>query len=349
MNRTLQESLRTLKQRAGERRASVARATVIFLVFTVMSVAPSIGCSPAESGAHAATGQQTGANPSDNSAPFILSVTPSTQRLQPGDVCRLACEARDDDGDPLTYAWTASQGDIVGEGSVVEWTAPEAEGLYRVAVEVADGRNGVDESSISIRVRNNVAPQFQSISVPEEAVRPGAAVEVSCSVTDSDGDEISYEWQAGHGAVQGEGASAVWIAPEKPGSYVITVLARDSFGAETRRDVLINVMPGSTPRLGEFGVEPVDHELLKFEAGAWDTYLGSTYRIECVVLEGELPFAYAWTADAGTLTVDGAVAIWVAPEERGPATVTVAVTDGRGDTNTGRVLMFVEDCTCVFK
>ena len=129
-------------------------------------------------------------------------------------------------------------------------------GAHDVIVSTGYGRNGVDESSISIRVRNNVAPQFQSISVPEEAVRPGAAVEVSCSVTDSDGDEISYEWQAGHGAVQGEGASAVWIAPEKPGSYVITVLARDSFGAETRRDVLINVMPGSTPRLGEFGVEP---------------------------------------------------------------------------------------------
>jgi len=259
------------------------------------------------------------------------------------------CKAEDADGDPLAYSWTASQGDIIGDGAIAEWSTPDVEGLYRVTVTVDDGKGGVAEHSISLSVRNNGAPQFESVSTFEEGVRPGASVPVSCSAVDPEGDAISYEWQAGYGEVQGNGASIVWIAPAKLGSYVLTVLARDTYGAETRRDLLISVSPSATPRLGAFVVEPVDHDLLKLEDGVWDTYFGMASRIECVVEEGDEPLVYSWTADLGTLAADGAVAVWTAPDERGPATITVSVTDAHGNTNSAQVLMFVEDCTCAFK
>ena len=68
------------------------------------------------------------AGPAANAAPVILGVTPSTERLRPLDICQLVCEAADDDEDALTYTWTASQGDIVGEGPSVDWVAPDAGG-----------------------------------------------------------------------------------------------------------------------------------------------------------------------------------------------------------------------------
>ena len=66
------------------------------------------------------------------------------------------------------------------------------------------------------------------------------------------------------------------------------------------------------------------------------------------MLEGDEPLTYMWTAAEGALTADGAVATWEAPRIRGPATIIVDVTDAHGNTNSGQVLMYVEDCTCAF-
>ncbi|TFH34795.1 MAG: hypothetical protein E4G93_04760 [Dehalococcoidia bacterium] len=106
--------------------------------------------------------------------------------------------------------------------------------------------------------------------------------------------------------------------------------------------------PSTTPKLGKFVVEPLSHEMLKYELGVYGIFLGLSCSIECVVLNGDEPYTYEWSADAGTLTADGAAAIWEAPETPVSATITVAVTDSLGNTNYGQVLMYVEDCTCAF-
>ncbi len=284
-----------------------------------------------------------------NSAPVILSVTPSTERLEPLDHCRLVCDAADGDGDALTYTWTTSQGTITGQGASVDWAAPDAEGLFRVSVTAEDGKGTVAESSISLRVQYNNSPQFQSVSSFTEGVRPGASVPIACSAVDIDGDDITYSWHATYGEIQGDGDSIVWTAPDTFGSYVVSVTARDALGAETQREILINVTPSPTPKLGTFLVTGVLNDMLKYDAGVWETYLGRSCRIECVVVEGDEPYTYAWSVDNGTLTADGAVATWTAPDKAGPAKITVDVTDALGNTNSGQLLMYVEDCTCKFK
>ncbi len=284
-----------------------------------------------------------------NQAPVILSVTPGTERLQPLDQCQLTCDAADADGDTLTYTWTVTQGDITGDGPAVAWAAPNQEGLFRVSVSVDDGNGGVTESSLSLRVQYNNPPEFQSVSSFVAGVRPGASVPFSCSAVDPDGDEVTYVWRANFGEVQGDGDSVVWLAPERVGSYVVTVSARDAYGGRTDQDILINVTPSPTPKIGDFVVEPIMHNMLRFDGVVWDTYLGRSSSIQCVVLEGDEPLTYVWTADGGTLTADGATAIWQAPQQGGPATITVAVTDGHGDTNSAHLQMFVEDCTCKFE
>ena len=214
---------------------------------------------------------------------------------------------------------------------------------------VADGKGGTDEYSISLSVKHNSAPEFLSVPSFAEGVRPGASVSVSCSAVDAEGDDITYEWGSNYGEVRGEGDSITWIAPEALGSYVVTVTARDSFGSQVTRNILISVTPSPTPRLGKFVVEPIGHDMMNYELGVWEIYLRLSCSIECVVLEGDEPYTYEWSVDEGTLTADGSTAIWEAPGTRGPATITVAVTDAAGNTNSAQALMYVEDCTCAFE
>ncbi len=304
----------------------------------ILSTSMASGCGQAD--ANAPSGS--------SSAPVIQAVTVVPERIQPGDTCQITCETVAKDGDELTYSWTASEGSLAGEGSTVMWAAPGTEGLFRVSVTVDDGNGGSDTQSLSLTVRYNSVPEFQFVPTYTEGVRPGASVSISCPAVDADGDEITYLWQASYGEIRGEGDAVNWIAPRELGSYVVTVLARDAYGGEASRDVLITVTPSPTPRLGGFEVEAIGHKMLKQELGVWDIYIGESCRIECVVAEGDGPFTYAWTVDEGILTADGAVATWQAPETRGPATIAVAVTDALGNTNSGQLLMYAEDCTCAF-
>lgn len=335
----LTESIELLHRTPGRRRLQTNRLTAIAVVTCAGMLAASMltGC-----------GTPAGAQSGANTAPTILAVTVTPERIQPGDRVILECEATDEDGDTLRYTWSAGQGALSGTGAAVEWVAPGAEGLYRISVSVDDGRGGTDQRSASLAVKSNSAPTFQSIASFPQGVRPGAAVSISCPAADADGDEVTYEWRAAFGEIRGEGDTITWIAPTNLGSYVVNVVARDPFGAESRRDVLISVTPSLTPKLGEFTVEAIGHDMLKYELGVWDIYIGESCRIECVVLEGDGPFAYDWSVDKGTLTADGASATWQAPGTRGPATIKVAVTDAHGNTNSGQLLMYAEDCTCAF-
>lgn len=284
-----------------------------------------------------------------NTPPVIIDIRPAMDRIAPLDTCSIICEAGDPDGDELTYTWTADQGDIYGDGRSVKWGAPEAEGLFRVSVKIDDGRGGTAEQSISLRVKPNYAPEIQSLVSSPEWAEPGTSTYISCVATDLDGDEVSYEWESPHGELFGQGDSVSWLAPEKPGSYVVTVRVRDAFGGETGRSVLINVSPADAPKLGTFLVEPIDHNMLQFESQVWDIFVGRSCTVECVVLEGKEPLTYTWSVDVGDLTADdSAIATWEAPEERGPATITVEVKDANGNTTTGVLLMYAEDCTCAF-
>ena len=329
------------KQHIGTNRSA---AIVALLCAGMLATSMVAGCGTVDG----ADGQSINAPSGSNSAPVILGVTVAPERVRPGDRCQLVCQATDEDGDTLIYTWTVGQATISGKGAAVEWTAPSTEGLFRVSVTVDDGRGGTDEHAVSLTVKSNSAPEFKSIPSFPQAVRPGASVVVSCPAVDADGDDITYEWQAAFGEIRGEGDTITWIAPTDLGSYVVTVFARDAHGGDSRRDVLISVSPSLTPRLGEFMVEAIDHDMLKHELGVWDMYIGESCRVECVVVEGDGPFTYAWSVDEGILTADGAVATWQAPTVRGPATIKVAVTDTHGNTNSGQLLMFAEDCTCAF-
>lgn len=74
-----------------------------------------------------------------NSPPIIERLTMDQAGCGGGESIPIECVASDPDGDELSYKWTATGGEISGQGSVVSWTAPEKRGKYTISVEVTDG------------------------------------------------------------------------------------------------------------------------------------------------------------------------------------------------------------------
>jgi DNA-binding transcriptional MerR regulator len=83
----------------------------------------------------------------DNRAPVIDSLVVAPPLLRVGESATVTCYARDPDGDPLQYRWSASAGDLLpmGDGSRVRYiAAPCCGGLTNtITVIVQDGRGGV--------------------------------------------------------------------------------------------------------------------------------------------------------------------------------------------------------------
>jgi len=332
----------------GQRKAAVVVGLVCVGVVAAV-VAMNSGNLSVHSDVSEPTGLQAGVSTGPNRAPVIRSVTPATDRIEPFDMCEVVCDAVDDDGDPLTYTWTVSQGDLYGDGATIEWGSPAEEGLFKLTVVVDDGRGGSAETSASLRVKTNYAPQIASLSAVSGWIVPGASTYVSCAATDADGDDIAYEWVTTGGETFGQGRAIVWLAPAEAGSYWITVFARDAYGGESRRGVPISVTLSEPPTIGQFVIKGVDTDLVKQSESGWKIFRGRSCTIECVVVDGDGPFTYSWSANKGTLTADGAIARWDAFDGRGEAAIIVDVTDVHGSVASGIVSMTVETCTCAFK
>jgi hypothetical protein len=74
-------------------------------------------------------------------------------RVEPGKSVIVFAEARDLDGDSVTYRWTAPAGAFADRHQrQTIWTAPDVESAVAVMVAVSDGRGGFASDTIRIRV-----------------------------------------------------------------------------------------------------------------------------------------------------------------------------------------------------
>ena len=66
--------------------------------------------------------------------------------------CQIECLASAPMGGELSYGWSASGGELSGEGSVIIWTAPNKSGEFTVTVTVSDVAENMVSKSIVFRV-----------------------------------------------------------------------------------------------------------------------------------------------------------------------------------------------------
>ena len=87
----------------------------------------------------------------------------------------------------------------------------------------------------------NHRPAITSLAAESERVLPSGSCQIVCTASDRDGDELSYEWSASGGGINGEGATVIWTAPNSEGSYNVTATVTDGHGGEVMNQVTITV------------------------------------------------------------------------------------------------------------
>ena len=176
----------------------------------------------------------------------------------------------------------------------------------------------------------NHQPAITSLKAEPERVLPSGSCQIVCNTSDRDGDELSYNWSASGGHINGEGATVTWNAPDSAGSYNITVTVTDGRGGEVMSQVIITVRVNKPPAITNL-VADAD----------WTTPSGSLL-VTCDASDPDGDeLSYEWTTDGGDIPGTGAVVNWTAPEEVGIYNVTVVVRDGHGREDTRSVSLSV--------
>ena len=180
-----------------------------------------------------------------NSHPVITNLTVCEDWedwVVPSGNCQLECQAEDPDNDQLTYKWEATGGNITGEGSIANWTAPQQPGSYNITVLVEDSMGGMSTASVTIDVGVNHPPVIESLTAEKTKILQGTSCNIDCIASDPDGDKLSYAWSVDRGGISGSGANVTWTAPSGGGQFIITATVLDGRGGVTSKEVLITVV-----------------------------------------------------------------------------------------------------------
>jgi hypothetical protein len=301
-------------------------------------------------------------------SPVINSLTAGSEELLPSQTCEVACNASHLDGESLSYQWSANRGSISGEGPVVNWTAPNTAGTYTITVSVSDGSGGQSISYLSIKVLPDNPPTIERLDIEEAEVTVSEDCHVVCVAADPDGGVLSYEWSASGGNISGEGPTVTWTAPEAVGTCTITVTVSDGEGNEDTASLDIDVLAtNDPPKIKGFGITDIIGKSIEEK----DIRIDKHYFIECIASDPDGDkLSYDWWVSEGAIldeddAIDmlpdsmlsdympkireGAIILWLAPDDKTEAIFEVTVQDGRGgeDTDAMRRQVYLSRCDSV--
>ncbi|MDZ7376989.1 MAG: T9SS type A sorting domain-containing protein [candidate division KSB1 bacterium] len=187
-----------------------------------------------------------------NHPPRIKALAAKTQQLIFGQKTTIYCSAEDRDGHSLSYTWQASDGQIVGSGAQVDWTAPNTMGIFVIDCIVDDGNGGRDTASISLEAAEyiNHAPVIERLGAQPRKIDLGGSTTIFCQASDPDHDHLSYNWSASFGNLTATDSVATWTAPAIQGFYYIFCTVTDPRGAQARDSTVVIVQDFSNPGTG---------------------------------------------------------------------------------------------------
>jgi len=280
--------------------------------------------------------------------PAITSLEAEAEWTVPLGSLQVTCNASDPEGDELSYSWSATGGEINGEGALVTWIAPDSVGSYNVIVTVTDGRGGEETKQVTITVRANEPPYINNLVADADWTTPSGSLEVTCNATDPDGDELSYEWSTSGGNITGTGPEVIWTAPEEVGIYHVTVVVTDGHGGEDTASKYLSAATGTPPTIEDL-IVTAEHEYLKKTSTGYKVGKTKEYDIECITSNTSGELVYEWSCDGGEISGEGSLITWTAPNTEGDVTVTVVVTDVAHNIVSKSMILNVVACSaCIF-
>jgi len=176
------------------------------------------------------------------------SADKSSVFVDSGDTVAVSSQASDPDGDPLTYNWTATGGQVDGTGAAVRWlSAGTTVGTYTVTLKVDDGRGGTATCSVDIQVVPKPIHQpTLSCSADRSSVFVGERVHITSDVNNPDGVTLNYSWRTNGGQILGSGPAVdLDTTGAAPGTYTVTGRVDD--GGPRAADCSVNVEAKAVP------------------------------------------------------------------------------------------------------
>ncbi len=169
----------------------------------------------------------------------------------------------------------------------------------------------------------NPSLSITSLQAEQEIVLPSGSCQIECTVSNPEGGELNYEWQASGGSISGEGAVAIWTTPDEPGEYIISVKVTDKDGNKATQSITISVRENHPPQINPLStsderVIPLGHCTITCDAFDPD----------------DDKLSYEWSASGGSISGTGPVITWTAPETADTYTITVEVKDDNGGEST---------------
>ncbi|MGC9529397.1 MAG: Ig-like domain-containing protein [Candidatus Bipolaricaulaceae bacterium] len=259
----------------------------------------------------------------------------------------LRADAYDPDGDPLTIGWWADKGTFSdphrGETTYHAPLVSACEGEdVRIQVTVTDACGASDTDTLILHVRNVNHPPVADAG-PDVVVEEGGTVQLTCTATDPDGDQLFYMWSVPCGRGRFDDLHALhprFTAPStdrcEGEDIVLTFTVRDACGAQASDTLVVHVRNDNRAPWVDAGpdLEVAECDRISVSAKAGDP-------------DGQ-PLSVSWTASSGSLIgADGLCPTFVAPAVSGctPTEVilTVRVTDPCGATVTDSLVVRVHN------
>lgn len=187
-----------------------------------------------------------------NVAPAFSAMASDDEWIVGGGSTRVTCEVADADDDDVTLEWTATGGELFGEGDAVIWMAPDEDGVYWVVVYARDSYGGEARRTLPISVTSGEPPKIDGLFLQavntdmlhkvgnDWKIYQGRTCTITCAIA-GDAGEFTYEWSADFGSLTADGDTATWTAPPSRVGATVVVVVSDERGNQSSASVLIYV------------------------------------------------------------------------------------------------------------
>jgi hypothetical protein len=196
-----------------------------------------------------------------NTAP-VLTAGPSASSatIDSQQSVNLTVSASDADADTLTYSWAQTPAPPAGtfsnaSAASTSWTSPRVttETAFQLRVTVSDGRGGLVSGVVTVTVRaapNSPPTISQAAQANPTSVTGSAAVQLSVTAADTDGDTLTYAWtQSPTSPADSYDDSTVrnptWTSPvvATATAFTLRVTVSDGRGGSVQSTVNVDVAP----------------------------------------------------------------------------------------------------------
>ena len=279
------------------------------------------------------SGQVTVTSP-DNTAPLIVSLTPSKTNPYTGEEITFTGVASDAEGDRLRFtfafgddSYAVLESQATSPDTETEFTVShtyETAGVVSAFLYVWDYQDNSSSDPVSVTVVPNAAPLVGELVDMEALV--GQEVEFTVDAFDPDGDDLSMWWDFGDGSEMVNGATVVH-SYNVAGEYVYRVYVDDGHYHNVTSAAIITVFDEGT------NLKP---EIVALENMTGLVNAELTFNVTATDPNGD-DLNYTWDFGDGSNLVVGN-AVQHAYSELGEYTFTVYVDDGRGENVSGSAL-----------